>query len=313
MEADVLLTDLETMERQEQQLKEEIKEIKQYTSKEQKLSKELKQRLVDIQNTTVAFSERMAMQKRKIKKLKSSVEKTESKKTSDVILDEVVGEEEYLIGMKVEGERVAILIDHSASMMDEKLVNIVMRKIRNDAHRKKGPKWIRTKKTVHWLLNNLPAESKVSVIAFSNQARTLGDHPWNDSKDLNAIGALFLEIEKLVPTGATNLQSGLNELRRLRPRATSIYLITDGLPTQGVSRAARLGKCGSVFSKSNNISGECREKLFWQTLNESAPARGKKVNVLLLPLEGDPAAAQNFWKWTASTGGLMMTPVEGWP
>ena len=313
MEADILLTELETMERQEQQLEEEIKEIEQYTSEEQKLSAELKERLVNIQKTIIAVSERMAVQKKKNEELKSSIEKTEIKKASDVIPDEVIGEEEYLIGMKVEGARVAILVDHIASMTDEKLVEIVMRKIHNDEYRKKGPKWKRTKKAVRWLLNRLPAESQVSVIAFSDKARVLGDQLWNDSKDPSTIGALFHEIEKLVPTGATNLQAGLNELRKLRPKATNIYLVTDGLPTQGISRAPRLSKCGSLFGKSNNISGECREKLFWQTLKESAPAKGKKVNVLLFPLEGDPAAAQNFWKWTASTGGLMMTPVEGWP
>ena len=313
VEAEILLNELETMEQQEQQLREEIRGIRQHASGEQKLGAELKDRLQALQDAIVAVSERLSAQKKKNKTLRSSMEKAEPERAADVVPDEVIGEEEYLIGMKVEGARVAILVDHSASMTDEKLVDIVIRKIRSDAHRKKGPKWERTKKAVRWLLNNLPAESKVSVVAFSDRASTLGANPWSDSKDPAAIGSLFQEMENLVPAGATNLQAGLNELRRLDPRATSIYLITDGLPTQGVSRAVRLGKCGSLFGKSNNITGECREKLFWQTLRESAPAKGKKVNVLLFPLEGDPEASRNFWRWTASTGGVMMTPVEGWP
>ncbi len=313
-EADtLLLSELEAARKQEQQLREEIREVERHTSEERQLGTELQERLLDLRKALAMLDKQTAQQQRKNETLKSSIEKIEVKKASDVVSDESFGEEEYLTGLKMEGERVAILIDHSASMTDEKLVDIVVRKVRDDAHKKKGPKWKRAKKTARWLLNRLPEKSTVAVIAFNDKAKVLGERPWHNGKDAEAVKMLFLEIEKLVPTGATNLQAGLNKLNELRPKVTDVYLITDGLPTQGVSRPSRLGKCRSFFGKSNNISGACREKLFRQTLKDSAPDNGEKVNVLLLPLEGDPMAAPNFWRWAAATGGLMMTPATGWP
>jgi hypothetical protein len=41
--------------------------------------------------------------------------------------------------------------------------------------------------------------------------------------------------------------------------------------------------------------------------------KGVKVNVILLPIEGDPQASPEFWNWTASTGGLLISPAESWP
>ena len=38
-----------------------------------------------------------------------------------------------------------------------------------------------------------------------------------------------------------------------------------------------------------------------------------ETNVILLPLEGDPEAAPNFWMWTANTGGLLLIPSKDWP
>ena len=48
------------------------------------------------------------------------------------------GEEDYLLGLKVEGRRIAILIDRSASMTDERLIDIIRRKVRTDAEKRAG-------------------------------------------------------------------------------------------------------------------------------------------------------------------------------
>ncbi|MDD9886973.1 MAG: VWA domain-containing protein [Gammaproteobacteria bacterium] len=313
VEADIVLAELETLERQERQLQEQVREIGERGAGERELGAELKEKLRGIEQTIAALGEQMAAQKRKNAELRSAMEKDAVRKAADVVPDESVGEERYLTGLEVEGRRVAILVDYSASMTDEKLVDIVVRKTGSDANKKNGPKWRRTKKAVRWLLNRLPEKSEVAVIVFNGAARTLGAAAWNNSQDRAALGALFGEIEKLVPSGATNLQAGLNELRKLRPRATNIYLITDGLPTKGVTRPSFLSSCRSIFGKSSNISGECRAKLFRAALQSSPPTGGEKVNVILFPLEGDPAAAPNFWNWAAVTGGLMLTPAAGWP
>jgi len=313
VEADIVLAELETLQEQERQLRQQVREIGERGAGERELGAELQEKLRDIERTIAALGEQMASQKRKNAELRSAMEKDAARKAADVVPDESVGEEQYLTGLEVEGRRVAIVVDYSASMTDEKLVDIVVRKTGSDASKKKGPKWIRTKKAVRWLLNRLPEKSEVAVIVFNDTARTLGAAAWNNSQDRAAIGALFKQMEELAPSGATNLQAGLNEVWKLRPQATNIYLITDGLPTKGVTKPSFLSPCRSIFGRSRNISGECREKLLHVALQSAPLTSSAKVNVILFPLEGDPAAAPNFWNWAAVTGGLMLTPAAGWP
>ncbi len=313
VEADVTLSELAAMEQRERQLQKEVETARRDNAEERRRGAELAKKLHAIRAATAALERQAAAQQRSNEHLQDAVDEAAARRAADVVADEDAGEEEYLIGLAVEGERVAILLDRSASMTDEKLVDVIVRKTRDAARKRAGPKWRRAQKTVRWLLNRLPRQSRVSLIAFNDKAEVFGDATWNDARDATAVGSLFADVAKLTPTGATNLQAGLERLRKLRPRATDVYLITDGLPTEAVSKPSRLGKCGSLFGKSNNVSGACRELLFQETLRESAPNGGEEVNVILFPLEGDPAAATHFWKWAAATGGMVMTPAAGWP
>ncbi|MXW48106.1 MAG: hypothetical protein F4Z97_05675 [Gammaproteobacteria bacterium] len=60
------------------------------------------------------------------------------------------------------------------------------------------------------------------------------------------------------------------------------------------------------------MSGKCRVVLFNTAVKHSIPARSK-INVILLPVEGDPDAGPHFWGLTAKTGGLLLVPAVGWP
>ena len=102
--------------------------------------------------------------------LRRRVESTEPNRTGDVIEDVRGGEEDDLLGLAVEGRRIAILIDRSASMTDERLIDIIDRKVRSDADKRRGVKWRRTLPTVRWLLHRLPAGSEVAVVAFNDEA-----------------------------------------------------------------------------------------------------------------------------------------------
>ena len=242
--------------------------------------------------------------------LRTAVESIEPAQASDVIEDPQGGEEDYLLGLKVEGPRIAILLDRSASMTDERLIDIIARKIRPDAEKKKGPKWRRALRTVRWLLNRLPEGSEVVVIAFNGQAMALDGGGWADGRDKTTLQGLFKALDGLVPTGATNLEAGLRVLKKLSPGASDVYVVTDGLPTRSVSSPGLLSGCGG---KKNKVSGACRKTLFYASLQKSAPPAGRKVHVILLPLEGDPEAAPVYWHWTSQAGGLLLTPAKGWP
>ena len=115
-------------------------------------------------------------------------------------------------------------------MTDERLIDIIARKVRTDAEKRKGPKWRRTLRTARWLLHRLPAGSEVAVIAFNDEAKMLRGEGWADARDRTTLQALVDELDRLVPSGATNLEAGLRALGRLSPGATDIYLVTDGLP-----------------------------------------------------------------------------------
>lgn len=243
--------------------------------------------------------------------LRRRVESVEPHRTDDVIEDVRGGEEDYLLGLRVEGRRIAILIDRSASMTDERLIDIIRRKIRTDAEKRDGPKWRRTLRTSRWLLHRLPAGSEVAVIAFNDEATMLHGEGWADGRDRATLRALFDELDALVPTGATNLEAGLKALGRLSPDATDIYVVTDGLPTRSLSSPGLLSGCSR--NPKGKVSGECRKLLFAASLRKSAPPPGRKVHVILLPLEGDPEAAPAFWNWTAHTGGVLLAPARGWP
>ena len=243
--------------------------------------------------------------------LRQSVESIEPQKAADVIEEVRGGEEDYLLGLRVEGRRIAVLIDRSASMTDERLIDIIARKVRTDADKRKGPKWRRTLRTTRWLLHRLPAGSEVAVIAFNDEAQVLSGEGWADARDRATLQALFDELDRLVPTGATNLEAGLRALDRLSPGATDIYVVTDGLPTRSLSSPGLLSGCSR--NPQGKVSGKCRKLLFDASLSNSAPPPGRKVHVVLLPLEGDPEAAPAFWRWTSQAGGVLLTPARGWP
>lgn len=262
------------------------------------------------QNELASLNRQTELEKARKSVLENEIISIQPAQSTDVISDPQVGEEEYLLGMKVEGQRIAILIDRSASMTDELLIDIIARKIRSNADKKKGPKWKRTTRTAKWLLNRLPKNSNVIVIAYNDRARMLNGGRWVAARDGKVLQSILDEINQVVPTGATNLEAALRALQKVSPATSDIYIVTDGLPTKSVSSSGLLSNCNK---NTQVISGKCRQMLFQTSLSKSAPPKSKKVNVILLPLEGDPQAAPEYWNWTAGTGGLLLIPAAGWP
>ncbi|SMN10967.1 Secreted protein, containing von Willebrand factor (VWF) type A domain [uncultured Candidatus Thioglobus sp.] len=257
----------------------------------------------DVQKTTQA-----------IEKLKDGIKDIKISKPQDVIENKEVYEENYLLGLKVEGKKIGILLDSSASMTNEKLIDIIKTKTASKAEKQKASKWVRTKKIVAWLLARLPKKSEVVVVIFNEQAQSLGMQGWTQATNATGLNAILSDLNTLIPEGGTNLQLGLQAMNKYAP--SHLYIVTDGLPTKGESRYKSLNpfaRCNSLLGRANKISGECRVKLFQQTLSESAPRPGVQINVILLPIEGDPAASNQYWRWAARTGGLVISPAYNWP
>ena len=107
--------------------------------------------------------------------------------------------------------------------------------------------------------------------------------------------------------------SALIQAAKFKP--TNIYLITDGLPTFGGERFKSLNpfnKCDSIIGSSNKISGDCRVKLFNQSI-KYVSNNGAQIDIILLPVEGDPQASPEMWKWASDTGGILISPAKNWP
>ena len=213
------------------------------------------------------------------------------------------GERQYLTGLKVGGDNVLILIDSSASMLDETIVNIVRRRNMRDDLKKQSPKWTRTVAIAQWVIANLPTSSDFQVLSFNEIVEpVVGDdiNQWYEVIDKVSVAQAVEGIRKVVPENGTNLDRVFEAALSMTPLPDNIFIITDGLPT-----------IGKDSSKSGNITGAQRYRLFNQAiakLGQSIP-----VNSMLLPLEGDPYAAAAFWRLAIVTKGAFVTPARDWP
>jgi hypothetical protein len=274
----------------------------------------IKQRVQQLTQQQNATQQALKDKKAVLADVEKSVAAAAPLQADDNVSLQGVGEETYLLGLKVEGKHIGILMDTSASMTDEKLIDIIRRKISSDTKKKSAAKWRRTKRVVQWLLARVPLSSRVSVVSFNDTASKVGVSSVVPANNADAIKQLIIAIEKLVPKNGTNLQIGLSEIKKLNPKITHLYIVTDGLPTLGKrsKSLSSLANCTSLFGKSKTITGDCRLRLFIYSLQQ-VQMPGVQVNVILLPLEGDPQAPQAYWDWTASTGGLMISPADSWP
>ncbi len=313
LETDLLKVDLERLQEKEKGLHDQISEIGEKKTAIFTMIETISREIDEIRAAITQSKSEMASQTSEKRSLEETIKTVKIPKKPDVVEDPQVGEENYIIGLRVEGRKIGVLVDSSSSMTDETLIDVIRRKNSSAANKKVGPKWQRTKRIIKWLLERAPDKSDISVIAFSSKASHLGGTGWKSGGDASALNRIFNDLELLVPEGSTNLQAGLKVIAALRP--TDIYLVTDGLPTDGGTGYKSLNpfaSCSSLWGGASTISGECRAKLFRHTIN-SVKLPGVTVNVILLPIEGDPEASNEFWQWTSFTSGLLINPAASWP
>ncbi len=313
-ETTLLEADLSRLEQLHQHLRRTIQDLDDQSSVANSRLQSISEALSRLQHEADKNRDAAEAKRRQVAALEETITHTNIATRSDVIEIPKAGKETYLIGLKVEGRKIGLLVDRSASMTDETLLAVIRRKNSSDREKKAGPKWQRTKEIVSWLLARLPDRSQVSVITYNDTASHLGGTNWKPSRDPASLEHILRDLEAVVPSGPTNLQAGLKAMYALAP--TNLYVVTDGLPTQGSSGYQSLNPfaaCGALWGRSNSISGECRARLFRHTVQHTRAASGPPVNVILLPIEGDPGAAVEYWLWTATSGGLLITPAERWP
>jgi hypothetical protein len=213
------------------------------------------------------------------------------------------GDRQYLTGLKVGGERILILVDASASMLGDTIVNIIRRRNLPDEVKIKADKWQQAVRTVDWLSTQLPRDSEFQIYTFNEQAGpVLADTggEWLDAGDRDLLDSALKALAATVPQKGTNLYAGFAAIGDLRPKPDNLILLVDGLPTMGKSKSSR-----------RKVTGKQRLQHFSAAIDE-LPLR-VPVNVIMFPMEGDPLAASAFWKVAVASGGSYMSPAEDWP
>ena len=311
-QSSALQVDIATLELQNQQLQEAIEKLQKQVGKTQAELAQMDAQFLSLVQQINTKKDAQRSLKSQIAKLQTQADTPPQAPSAPVpVVNKSL--EDYLLGLKVEGRKIVILVDSSASMTEERLIDIIRYKVASEKERQQAPKWQRTLGIVEWLVARVPQGSEYKVIYFAEQAEFAGDDDWKQGADPKDAAAVLASFSEIAPEGGTNLQAGVALMQKSAAGFSNVYLITDGTPTQGKLgrvRAAFSG-CPSSTSKAQKISGKCRQRLLdavIQSYRKNAP-----VNVILLPLEGDSGAAGAFWRWTVKSAGLLISPDTSWP
>jgi hypothetical protein len=279
-----------------------------------RLREELEKLLAEL----AEFEEDSLAQMDSVEKLRSDIERLETAKkrlmadAADTSPDtgqrvrSYVGEgnRQYLTGMKMGGQRVLILVDTSTSMLARTYVNVVRFRHMKDEKKRKAPKWQQVVNTVDWLTTRIEPGTKFQIYGFNENAGTIvegSDGSWIEVADGGELTKAVNALRAATPDKGTSLYKAFKAIKALDPLPDNVYLLTDGLPTQGKNPP----------SKPELVKSQARIKLFSQAAKE-LPAR-VPINVLLFPMDGDPAAAGLFWQLALATRGSFLSPSRDWP
>lgn len=208
------------------------------------------------------------------------------------------GTRQYLSGLSVTGRRIAIVVDTSASMLGYTILDVIRTRNLDEATQRNAPKWRRTLAAVDWLTSQMPSGAQFQLIAFNENAKPVSGTGWQPVSKASLDEAARL-LRGTVPEKGTSLHAAFGAVAALGAPPDQIFLLTDGLPTQGAT------------AKSGSVSARQRLAHFNDSVRRLP--KGAAVNVILLPMEGDPQASGAFWQLARATDGAYLAPSKDWP
>jgi hypothetical protein len=304
-EVQMLKQDVEEAENHQSDLLNSLEELELQLVTTQGLSKRFITELIEVEESIQSDpDEQIDMLRRQVEELEKETANMEEVDYGDKVREFLgEGNRQYLTGLVLGGERVMVLVDGSASMLADSVVNAVRRRNLEPEKRVEAPKWKWTVRTVEWLLAQLPPSSRFQVYIFNTKA--FPAKPGSEGEWLDAADSLQLEetadgLSAYAPEGGTSLENAITALKDFSENPDNLFLLTDGLPTQGKTAP------GSAM-----VSGEQRVRNFLSAVGQ-LPI-GIPVNTILFPMEGDPEAAALFWQFAMSTQGAFIVPSRDWP
>lgn len=213
------------------------------------------------------------------------------------------GNREYLTGIQLGGQRILILLDTSASMLDTRLVNVLRTRNMDADAQRRSAKWQQALNTLDWIAAHFPEQSSFQIVGFDTQVHFAlpgTEQQWLPVKDSARLDAAVDAMKQRLPSGGNSLARAFSLIQQMNPPPDNVYLITDGLPTQGLEAPT-----------ATTVSGPQRSRLFEAAIKRLP--RGIPINTILLPLEGDPIAASAYWQLARVTHGAFLSPADDWP
>ncbi len=213
------------------------------------------------------------------------------------------GNRKYISSLQMKGKRILVLLDTSASMMDEDVAKVIKMRNQPEPMRRSAQKWRRSLDMVEWITAQLPDNGQFQVIGFNTKARAIQENTagqWLPNNDPRAINGVLTAARAITPAEGTSLVNAFLAIRTMNPKPDQIILITDGLPTQG-----------SVPASRKFVNAREREKLFEDALK--IMEKDTPMDVVLLPMKGDTLAAHAFWRLARRTSGSYVIPSRDWP
>jgi hypothetical protein len=213
------------------------------------------------------------------------------------------GDRHYLTDLKMGGKRILFLVDSSASMLDETILGIIRRRNLEDTIKGRSPKWQQAVSTIEWLITRLPPTSNFQLYAFNESAQPViaaTENTWLDAGDVDRLNSAVRNLRRVIPQNGTSLLNAVQTIKKLIPQPDNVFILTDSLPTMGAGKPW-----------GNRVSGSKRLKLFQNAVRQVPP--GIPINIILYPMEGDPMAADAYWRLAKSTRGSFFCPAKDWP
>lgn len=270
---------------------------------------EKRQELAEAQNDTLAKTEHINKLKAELKALEEANKRleggaTEAESQGDSLIHFAgEGQRQYITGLTIGGEHLVILVDSSASMLADRIVNVIRNRVLPDRDKLRAAKWQQVVKTVEWISTRIPRDSKFQIITFNEQLHPLHEEiseTWLDGNNPQHLRAAINGMRNTVPGKGTSLYHAFQYIDQLDPQPDNVYLLTDGLPTQGKTKPRR-----------NTVNANQRLRYFGEAVNE-LPGN-VPINVVLFPMEGDPDAASAYWILATGSSGVFFSPANDWP
>ncbi len=275
----------------------------------QALIAELQAELAKYDNDTLAKIERVEKLQSDIKSLEEEIKRLLAlKKQQDAAGRQIRefrgdGDRQYLTGLKLGGKHTLILVDRSASMLHETVVNILRRRNLPESEQLLSRKWRQVIASVDWLTSQFPQGAAYQIYMFNNVAQPVlkgTEGVWLKADDATQLDEAIRVLRRTVPKNGTNMHAAFRIAKELNPRPDNIILLVDSMPTMDAATSSK-----SV------IGGGERLNLFYSAERE-LPV-GVPVNIMLYPMEGDFNAPISFWSLAMRTRGSFISVSRDWP